>query len=155
MKLITHLRNALFPFIVQQNRQLAALQNAHQQVTQQYHEQAVKVKALLKEIEFLYSILVHRNRYRYHLHILPHQPPLLFTVNTQQDKTTFYLYIPSECEEIATLSARMWAERLLLKKWKPVPLFMKINNSVQCWRNRSSLKPKRWTCNKLQMLPGG
>lgn len=114
MKLITFLRNSLFPSITRQNKQIFRLQEELSQAVQQYQEQAIKQKRLLSEIEYLYSILVHRFGHRYCLLVFPKLPPLLFTAGTQRGRTAFVLYIPSECREIAALVARKMESVLII-----------------------------------------
>lgn len=123
MKLITFLRNSLFPVIARQNKQILTLQDELSGAVRQYQELVAKQKELLTEIEYLYYILVHRNGYRYRLLVFPKLPPLLFTAGGQGDKPHFILYIPSECTEIASLAARRVGRTLVMEE-------MEINQVV-------------------------
>lgn len=101
MNKITHV---LFPQLIKQEQQLLTLQNELQQTIKQCQQETVFKKSLLQEIEYLYSVLVHNNGYRYRLLVLPNVPPLLCTVGIRHDRTVLVLYMPSDNKEIAHLS---------------------------------------------------
>lgn len=119
MNFITSIMYFLAPTIARQNQQVTILQQEIQQATQQYQEEAIAKRSLLKEIEYMYSLLIHKNGHRFQLHILPNLPPILLTVGTQKDKTVLALYVPSDCIEIASVTTRLVDQTMVIETLIP------------------------------------
>lgn len=111
--MLINLRNSLFPSIDRKNKmidslqqEIAVLQQQLRESTQLYRDEVARENNLLKEIEYLYQIFIYRSHYRFQLHIFPKQPPVLLTVGKKKHQTSFVLYVPSLCKEVATVTAR-------------------------------------------------
>lgn len=116
MKIIYSLQQWLFPFIHRQQREIDKLGQSLKDNGQMYNEQLTKTRALEAELEYIYSIFLHRNRCCYQLHVFPRQSPLLLTVGHKSNWMNFILYMPFDQKEIANLYFRAEATDLVLEE---------------------------------------
>lgn len=89
MKLFSILRDFIFPIIANQRTQLAGQQQAFEQLTKEN-------KIFRNELQYIYTILIHRSGCRLRLYPLLRQETLLFAIEKTSNQLNFYLYIPNK-----------------------------------------------------------
>lgn len=123
MKIIYSIQQWLFPVINRQQCEIDKLGQSLKDTSRMYNEQLAKSRALQAELEYIYSIFLHRNRCCYQLHVFPRQSPLLLTVGHKSNWMNFILYTPYDQQEIANLYFRVEATDLVLEEMQVAPLY--------------------------------
>jgi hypothetical protein len=97
MKLFTQLRDNL-TIITQLHKQLIALLKESLQIHQ---ERLTNEKTLLKELEYLYQLLILHHGHRLQFHVVPPLPFLVLAVGNKEGNIIFNLYVPKKRIEVA------------------------------------------------------
>jgi hypothetical protein len=115
MKLITVISELICPALSQQRIQINNLQQTLQILTEHKNEIAAKEKMLRNELQFIYSILIHRCRCRFRLFPMVQQSFLLLAVSHTFNQVNFFLYIPNQqSNEIAQAYANVKDNTLVI-----------------------------------------
>lgn len=96
MKLITVISELICPALSQQRIQIHNLQQTLQILTEHKNDIAAKEKILRNELQFIYSILIHRSGCRFRLFPMVQQESLLLAVAHNINQVNFFLYIPNQ-----------------------------------------------------------